>query len=312
MPWIWAHNDNQDFTHDGGEFTVDAKLKMHRHKESSGGYGRFWVDMTRAFSADAKGKHDWDFEEKPSNERIGTSDGPIGFGAWFDFVARVWSLAKIHGVVMGVGFLGLFPLGVVMIRLNSGKGRPFKRHWRVQAVATTVAVVGALIGGKLSKWHMPKTLHQWLGIAIIMGLIVQSVLGLKHHVDFVKIKRRTWISYGHIWLGRFVVAGGLANVVLGMLLSGKGASSIWVAAVIGLVEAAGLGYWLWRAEKQRKQALGGGDDGTEALALMPRTSDGGENYFALDESEEEDLDSEDGKMSDEEALRKKSLEPVEG
>lgn len=307
MPWIWAWNDHQDFEHDGDGFEVGAKLKMHRHREVSGGFGRFWVDMRRA--ALEGGRHEWDFEEKEGNRRVGTSDGPIGVGAWFDFVVRVWSLAKIHGVVMAVGFLGLFPLGLVMIRMNSGKGRPFKRHWRVQVLATTVAVVGAMIGGRLSKWHMPKTSHQWLGVGIVVGLVVQSVLGWRHHVDFVRIKRRTWISHGHIWLGRFLVAGGLVNVVLGMLLAGKGAGSVWLVVAVGVLEAAGLGYWLWRAERQRKQAAGAGEDGTEALALMPRSSDGGENYFALDESEEESSDEgEDGKMSDEESLRKRSVD----
>ncbi|KAK0669901.1 hypothetical protein QBC41DRAFT_390673 [Cercophora samala] len=309
MPWIWAWNDDQDFEQDGGTWEVGAKLKMHRHRGGSGGYGRFWVDMARAYTDGVKEvKHEWDFEEREQNKRVGTSDGPIGFGAWFDFVVRVWSLAKIHGVVMGVGFLGLFPLGVVMIRMSSGKGRPFKRHWRVQAVATAVAVGGAMIGGKLSKWHMPKTLHQWLGAGIVIGLVVQSVLGWRHHVDFVRIKRRTWISYGHIWLGRAVVAGGFANVVLGMLLSGKAAGSIWLVVVVGALEAAGLGWWLWRAKRQRKQVVAG-EDGTEALALMPRASDGGDNYFALDESEEETSDEDqDGKISDEEALRKKSVD----
>ncbi|KAK0721348.1 hypothetical protein B0T21DRAFT_351310 [Apiosordaria backusii] len=308
MPWIWAFNDNQDFEHDGREFGLGAKLKMHRHREGSGGYGRFWVDMARATGEGVK--KEWDFEEKRENERVGTSDGPIGFGAWFDFVVRVWSLAKVHGVVMGVGFLGLFPLGVVFIRMKSRKGAPFKRHWRIQAVATSVAGVGAMIGGKLSKWHMPKTLHQWLGLGIVLGLVVQSLLGWRHHVDFVRIKRRTWISYGHVWLGRFVVAGGLVNVVLGMMLSGKTAGGIWLVGVVGLVEAAGLGYWLWRAEKQRQQVFPGAEeDGTEALALMPRSSDGGENYFAIDESEEESSEEDDdGKISDEEALRKRSVE----
>ncbi|KAK4172208.1 hypothetical protein QBC36DRAFT_338438 [Triangularia setosa] len=287
---------------------------MHRHREGSGGYGRFWVDMARAFSAETGVvEHEWDFEEKVSNERIGTSDGPIGFRAWFDFVVRVWSMAKVHGVVMGAGFLGLFPLGAVMIRMKSKGGRPFKRHWRVQVVATVMVVAGAMIGGKLSKWHMPKSLHQWLGVGIVVGLVVQSILGWRHHVDFVRIKRRTWISHGHIWLGRFVVAGGLVNVILGMWLSGKGAGGVWLVGLVGLVEAAGLGYWLWRAERQKRQAVGGEEDGAEALALMPRSSDGGEDYFALDESEDEDDDEDDdedndGKISDEEALRKKSVD----
>lgn len=105
------------------------KLKMYRYCEGSGGFGRFWVDMWRVVFEG--GRYEWDFEEKEGNRRVGMSDGLIGVGVWFDFVVRVWLLVKIYGVVMVVGFLGLFLLGLVMIRMNSGKGRLFKRYWRV-------------------------------------------------------------------------------------------------------------------------------------------------------------------------------------
>lgn len=49
----------------------------------------------------------------------------------------------------------------------------------------------------------------------------------------------------------------------------------------------------------------------EVLVLMLRSSDGGENYFVLDESEEESLDEgEDGKMLDEELLWKRLVDLV--
>jgi hypothetical protein len=59
-----------------------------------------------------------------------------------------------------------------------------------------------------------RTTHQWLGIFLGLGVVVQSWLGWRHHVIFVKTGRRTAVSNYHVWIGRALVVIGNVNVAL--------------------------------------------------------------------------------------------------
>ncbi|KAK4192142.1 hypothetical protein QBC35DRAFT_241871 [Podospora australis] len=303
MPWIWAWNERQDFNpenkdekREDKEPKVDVKLHMHRHHANSGGFGGFWVDMAAAATTtqndgDEVGTEEkkW-FDETKENERIGTSENPMGVGGWLDYAVGTWSVAKAHGVLMGLAFMGLFPLGVVFMRSNGGRanGGPFKRHWRVQMLASMLAFGGAVLGGVISRWRMPKTVHQWLGAAIVGVMVVQSILGWRHHMTFLRLKRRTWISHVHIALGRVIVLGGWVNVMLGLLLSGKGFVGLGLVGALVLMEAIFVTCWVWRAQK-KAAAIGGGS--SEGLALMP-VSSAGTDYFAISDEDDDDDDME--------------------
>ncbi|KXX79234.1 hypothetical protein MMYC01_205623 [Madurella mycetomatis] len=274
QPWIWAWNDRQRF--EPGSYTTDADLHMHRHGAQSGGFGTFYVDMARAVSDVPVPAIPEPFEEGVA--RLGTSDTPIGLGGW---IASLWErpLPRAHAWLMSAAFLVVFPAGAVLIRLTKGaaKGAPFKRHWIVQAAAMGLAWAGAAVGALMTGGRLPKTTHQWLGAGIVLTLVAQSLFGWRHHMRFLRIRRRTWISHAHIWLGRTIVAAGWVNVLLGMLLAGVG-----------------LSFFLWRAQRAatKKQATPGG---SEAHALMPRDNSTDE-YFALELSDEEA----DGDMNDHE------------
>ncbi|KAK4108509.1 iron reductase domain protein [Canariomyces notabilis] len=255
QPWIWAWNDRQrfDFSSSSSEaYAPDTHLDMHKHRADGGGFGVFYVDMARARQ----------------------------------------SLVRMHGWVMGAAFLVGFPVGAGLIRWTrgAGKGAPFKRHWVMQFVATGLAWVGATVAAVMTGGRLPRTVHQWLGVGIVLVLGLQGLLGWRHHVRFLRIRRRTWVSHAHIWLGRTVVAGGWANVILGMLLAGRGALTVVLAAGLILLEAAGLGFFLWRAQlAAAKRSAPGTTGGAEVHALMPR--DGStDDYFALEMSDEDDED----------------------
>ncbi|KAK5653449.1 hypothetical protein OQA88_8935 [Cercophora sp. LCS_1] len=291
-PFIWAWNSYQKFD----SFAPDAKLKMHEHGERSGGHGYFHVDMARSLV---------DKAEAPAIQfgvdRIGTSDGPIGVGGFFSGL-RERPLPRGHGFFMALAFLVLFPLGVVFMR--TAGGNPFKRHWKMQMAATVTAWLGAVIAAIMTGGRKPKTFHQWAGIAVVLALGLQAVLGWRHHVVFLKVRGRTWISHVHIWLGRLVVLVGWLNVLSGMYLSNQGWLSVSLVAGLVLVEAVAVSLVVSRA----RRAARAGPGQVEAHALMPR-NDGAEDYFALEMSDDEfDTDGEDDVKDKKEAGKDESKE----
>lgn len=302
QPMIWAWNDRQAFD----AYPDDARLEMHHHGRGSGGFGKFYVDMARAV-LDGDGVAPPAAGELPLEGGegggllllVGASESPIGVVGWF---MAMWEnpLARVHGFVMGLAFVVMFPFGVVLIRLRGKSGVPFRRHWVVQAVATVLAWTGAVLGIVMSGGRWPRTVHQWLGVVIVLGLAVQAVLGWRHHVRFVMIRKRSWVSYGHIWLGRVAVVAGWANVLLGMLLAGRSRVGVMLIGGLAVVEAVCLCFFVWRAQRDagKKQVVPDEAEG-EGLALMP-TGTAADDYFVLEMSDE---DSED--MSEDEGLQKR-------
>ncbi|KAK3396854.1 hypothetical protein B0T20DRAFT_500318 [Sordaria brevicollis] len=305
QPFLWAWNDRQDFS---GNFTRDAHLKMHRHRGSeTGGYGFFWADMTRSsLSSSEKQPSTTDLLKTlsitPNVKMVGTSEEPLSASGWLSKLTSN-PLPKTHAFFMTVAFLILFPLGVMLIR--SG-GNAFQKHWLVQALASVFTFAGAAVGLYMTGRRVPSTFHQWLGLVVTLLLVVQIILGWRHHVNFVRIRRRTWISYGHIWLGRWAVVAGWVNVVLGLLLSGHSRVDAWGVGIFMGMEAVVVAWWVWRAAQRRKAMEGGNGQGGkvqledgegESYGLMARNGGNGSGgadgeYFRLSMSED-DLSSSD-------------------
>lgn len=67
-------------------------------------------------------------------------------------------------------------------------------------------------------------------------LFFQPVLGFLHHSLFKKYNRRTFWSYAHLWLGRFIITLGIINGGLGFLLANNSRTGAIVYGVVaGLV-----------------------------------------------------------------------------
>ncbi|EGR51819.1 uncharacterized protein TRIREDRAFT_120257 [Trichoderma reesei QM6a] len=280
QPWIWAWNSHQDMK----PFSADAQLEMHSLVD--GGYGHFYVDMAAATSHHADGFPAINLNvttttsEKDAN--VGTSDRPMTAsssqaGLWQKLLSR--PLAHLHGFFMTTAFLLLFPLGALAIR--SGSDRAFKHHWAVQAAASASALSGAVTAIVMSD-RVFGSPHQIAGVAIVCLLLpLQVLLGWRHHMDFIRIFRRTWISYAHIALGFTILVSGWANLLAGLLLYGVGKLAIALVALLILFEAGGVGVWSYLAARRRALTRGNVQKETESSAA----------YFALEdipESDEED------------------------
>lgn len=244
QPWIWAWNKKQEFD----VFSFDAKLDMHAHHAGKGGWGNFYVDMARSLSEDV-----WRPSLpplRPGVATLGTSDSPIGASGLAAGI-RARPAAYLHGFFMSTAFLLLFPLGVVAMR--SGSASSFKWHWAVQAIGSLFVLAGAVSGIVASgAAHVFDSTHKWVGMLITLLLAAQGLAGWKHHVDFLRIKRRTWISRLHISLGRLGMVAGWANVLSGMVLSGAARMSLIVVTLVVLFDAFGVTIWVWLAVHRKK------------------------------------------------------------
>jgi hypothetical protein len=57
-------------------------------------------------------------------------------------------------------------------------------------------------------------MHYYIGSALFFAIGVQALLGYYHHVLFVKLRQRTYISYAHIILGWAAMCAGWVNTFL--------------------------------------------------------------------------------------------------
>ena len=287
QPWIWAWNDRQVFD----AYLPDARLDMHHHHVGRGGYGAFYVDMVAAAAADASALPP---QIRPEAGKVGASDTPLGLSGFIQSLGER-PLPKMHGSLMGAAFLALFPAGVVLMR--TAGGNPFRRHWTVQLAATALAWLGAVVAAVMTGGQAPRTAHQWIGVVVVLALAVQAVLGWRHHMVFLRIRKRTWISHAHIWLGRTAVVAGWVNVLTGLSLSGHGGFVTAMTASAVAIEAAGVGLWVWLAQRRRAAAATArqpakgtsvnAEAEAEAHALIP-TAQTGDDYFSIETSDDED------------------------
>lgn len=242
QPWIWAWNDKQNIP----VYSFDAHLDMHKHRAGNGGWGRFYVDMARSIS---------EAEMRPSLpplrakvSALGTSDTPTSVsGVMASFGAN--PLLPLHGLLMGTSFLLLIPLGVMAMR--SGSTESFKYHWLLQALASLFVTAGAITGIAMGRGKAFTSTHQWIGVAITLLVGVQMILGWRHHVVFLRVRCRTWISHAHIWLGRLSMVGGWSNVLSGMVLSGHSWLGTGLTTAFVVAEALGISLWVWTARSHK-------------------------------------------------------------
>ncbi|KAI0890160.1 iron reductase domain protein [Annulohypoxylon maeteangense] len=293
QPWLWAWNNKQEFD----DFPYDAHLKMHAHHAGKGGWGNFYVDMSRALNT-------WKSPPSPPSiiygmKAIGVSESPGMSAAYGIAWLKNNPILHVHGILMGIAFLFLFPLGVLAMR--SGRMKAFKYHWVIQLIASGFTVAGFALGLVLGR--KVDTFHQILGITLVASLGLQGILGWRHHMVFLRLRRRTWLSHSHIYLGRFMMIGGWTNLVTGLVLRGYSRLSVGIMGFVVGFEAVALTAWLlWkrikaaRAERMNKSNPDGNKDDLT-------------NYFALDDLDD---DEEEEDASSSETLHDEESKPMMG
>jgi hypothetical protein len=229
-------------------------------------------------------------EEKPETDPAPSQPAKTLLGK----TIRDW-MWHLHGLLMCLSFLFLYPLGASLIRTSDP--RAFNFHWTTQAFASLLVGVGALLG----YWQSSSisVAHQYLGIGIVVAIVGQMALGYRHHVQYLLVARKTAVIRVHVWLGRTIFIAGFVNIVMGLLLRRYTQWVIFLTCAVMLLEVVGMLYVLGRGEilklakipggkgKGRGVYVGGAEEGMTAREA--------EEYFQLTGAEdEEDGLSEDG------------------
>jgi len=158
-----------------------------------------------------------------------------------------------HGVLAALAFVLLFPVGSILIRLGS-----FRGVWIIHGLFQLFAYVVYIAAFGIGVWminnipvDMLGNYHPIIGITVFALLFFQPILGFIHHLQFKKYSRRTVWSYGHVWLGRFIVTLGMINGGLGLLLASDAPDFTGHAPSQGQIVAygvvAGIMWLLWVA-----------------------------------------------------------------
>ncbi|KAI0125445.1 hypothetical protein BJ170DRAFT_631185 [Xylariales sp. AK1849] len=166
--------------------------------------------------------------------------GPFSDGADFD-VRSAMNIRNIHGVVAAVAFVGLFPLGAILMRVVPGRFA-WILHALTQALGYVIYIAAAGLGIYMVQMlEMSQTnAHPTTGLVVLAALFFQPLLGWIHHIKFKHHEQRTTWSHAHIWIGRIVITLGIINGALGLQLAG--ASS---AAIIAYAVSAAIMWFLW-------------------------------------------------------------------
>ncbi|KAB5566090.1 hypothetical protein GE09DRAFT_1218367 [Coniochaeta sp. 2T2.1] len=167
-----------------------------------------------------------------SSGSFGNPDGTGSFRGGVDFdVQTATHYRTIHGILAAVAFVVLFPMGATAMRLVPGRLAIWV-HGITQVVAYIlfIAAVGLGIwlvrdvripaaGGSLLN-IAAISYHPIIGLVVFAALFFQPVLGVIHHLQFKKLRRRQIWSHLHLWNGRIMIPLGIINGGLGLKIAG--------------------------------------------------------------------------------------------
>jgi hypothetical protein len=88
------------------------------------------------------------------------------------------------------------------------------------------------ICNSLTNEQLFKQTHTVYGTVIVCALVIQPFLGFLHHNHFKAHGARGSVSYFHIWWGRLLLAMGVINGGLGLLLANERNSLVTAYAVV--------------------------------------------------------------------------------
>ncbi|ETI22100.1 hypothetical protein G647_06171 [Cladophialophora carrionii CBS 160.54] len=173
---------------------------------------------------------------------------------------------KVHGILMGVTVILIFPFGSICWRLLDGvvSGKTLLRiHVCCQVLGLGMLVSGFGVGVWVCIIHNSVYNDEWghgiLGTIVTALFLLQPVLGQWHHILYKRGRSQgrtfnPWFRTSHVWLGRLLMVAAIVNGATGIVLANntpggeKGYSA--AAGVVGLIYIVILSLWYWNRSKQ--------------------------------------------------------------
>ena len=133
------------------------------------------------------------------------------------FTAHPVFMVLGYGPAMGAAILTYFDSRVERITEADARNHSRQRHRWLNILAFVLIAIGtAAIGvSKYSRGKplIPQTWHAWIGAASLLGVLVQTIIGLLKYNLFMRSGERRWRWHGT--LGRYTALLGFAAVITG-------------------------------------------------------------------------------------------------
>ncbi|KAK5130581.1 hypothetical protein LTR08_001900 [Meristemomyces frigidus] len=229
-----------------------AGLSMH------GYHGSFTMQTEQAVTNDSNAAGIPQFNGANSSQWI-TENASSPSATKEDFVFDL--VPAMHGVVMCLTFVIVFPLGALVLRVL----QRVILHAVVQAVGfvlVCIATAGGIVLSTRYHWSIGLlTAHQVVGVLVFIALAAQLGLGIVHHRIFKNQKRPTIMGKIHKYLGPTTIVAGVINAPLGLFLADK--SHLVVAYVGVLIAIALILIGISELRKRQQKATGAAPAGSE-------------------------------------------------
>jgi hypothetical protein len=161
-----------------------------------------------------------------------------------ELIAKQNRMFKAHGIVMGIAFVLLLPIGAIIVRIFSFPGLVWV-HAGTQVTAYMMAIAGLGMGiWNAQQRDYLKQQHPIIGMIVVAGLFFQPFLGLGHHYSYKRsLPLPNIFTYLHIWWGRALITLAMVNGGLGLQLAVN--ASMTQIKAYGAV--AGIMWVIWMA-----------------------------------------------------------------
>ncbi|KAH8882021.1 CBD9-like protein, partial [Thozetella sp. PMI_491] len=236
----------QDFVYGIGPYgdlqSDDPNAPLNYHEA----YGGFTLDMTGATGVGGV-------------PVIGTESA--GTALVLSKTGKSDSEAMAHGIIMIICFVGVFPLGIVLLRL----GNSVRWHLINQAIALVLTLVGTSLGMAASTSYNRSsgfnTPHQILGLIVFLLVVTQFVIGYIHHRIFKRTQQTTKLAPVHVQLGRVAIPLGILVAFTGFPLALAPQSDITLAVVVIMAITLFFGSffaqkYIWKRSRRGKGGVG--------------------------------------------------------
>jgi hypothetical protein len=222
--WLYAYHQGSPINSDD----TNAVIPQHdRH-------GNFQWDLSRATGGSSP---------NPFTSAATTTSSSSSTNEWQQMSTQSQNrYAQAHGALAGLAFVGILPIGAILVRLASFSGLAWI-HGGLQIFGYIIFIaasgLGIYIANISDRMDDP---HVGIGLLLLVVFFFMPIVGTIHHKMYKQVQKRTFWSYGHIFTGRAGIILGMINGGLGLQLADASRSYIIAYGVVaGLMGVVYLG-----------------------------------------------------------------------